>query len=196
MSAPVVWREVKDSPRKMTEEMVPKINAVYGSSAGALNAAWLLCGRAESTMHAWWDRAIMETTINPRRVLRGRPVVDTRYLVHTVYTEIMPMGFQEILDSPVEFHPIATDALTGEAVDLHDQIRDQASLQATLRATAAMPLLAGEPVKINGRPFVDAGLSEEHRYGVRSPRRRPISLRFVLGVRTSPSRLRRAPNAC
>jgi predicted patatin/cPLA2 family phospholipase len=140
--------------------LLPLFDAVYGSSAGALNAAWLLCGRAESTMHAWWDRAIMETTINPRRVLRGRPVVDTRYLVHTVYTEIMPMGFQEILDSPVEFHPIATDALTGEAVDLHDQIRDQASLQATLRASAAMPLLAGEPVKINGRSFVDAGLSE------------------------------------
>jgi predicted patatin/cPLA2 family phospholipase len=140
--------------------LLPMFDAVYGSSAGALSAAWLLCGRAESTMHAWWDPGIMGATINPRRVLRGQPVVDTRYLVHTVYTEIMPMGFQEILDNPVELHPIATDALTGEAVDLHDQIRDQASLQATLQASAAMPLLAGQPVKINGRSFVDAGLSE------------------------------------
>ncbi len=140
--------------------LLPMFDAVYGSSAGALSAAWLLCGRAESTMHAWWDPSIMGTTINPRRLLRGQPVVDTSYLVHTVYTKIMPMGFQEILDSPVELHPIATDALTGEAVDLHDQIRDQSSLQATLRASTAMPLLAGEPVKINGRAFVDAGLSE------------------------------------
>lgn len=140
--------------------LLPMFDAVYGSSAGALNAAWLLCGRAESTMHAWWDRSIMGTTINPRRLLRGQPVVDTSYLIHTVYTEIMPMGFQEILDSPVGLHPIATDALTGEAVDLHDQIRDQSSLQATLRASTAMPLLAGEPVEINGRAFVDAGLSE------------------------------------
>lgn len=140
--------------------LLPMFDAVYGSSAGALNAAWLVCGRAESTMHAWWDQSIMGTTINLRRILRGQPVVDTSYLVHTVYTEVMPMGFQEILDSPIELHPIATDALTGEAVDLHDQIRDQASLQATLRASAAMPLLAGEPVKINGRAFVDAGLSE------------------------------------
>ncbi|MFB7287903.1 patatin-like phospholipase family protein [Actinacidiphila glaucinigra] len=140
--------------------LLPLFDAVYGSSAGALNAAWLLCGRAEISMHAWWDPIIMRTTINPKRALRRLPVVDTQFLVHTVYTEIMPMGFQEILDSTVSFHPIATDALTGQATDLHEQIHDQSSLQAALRASAAMPLLAGEPVVIDGRPFVDAGVSE------------------------------------
>ncbi|MEV0716849.1 patatin family protein, partial [Asanoa sp. NPDC050611] len=140
--------------------LLPAFDAVYGSSAGALNAAWLLCGRAESTMHAWWDPAIMRTTIDPRRALRRQPVVDTRFLIHTVYTEIIPMGFQEILDHHVEFHPIATDARTGQAVDLHEHVRDQSSLQATLRASTAMPLLAGEPVEIDGRRYVDAGLSE------------------------------------
>jgi len=140
--------------------LLPLFDAVYGSSAGALNAAWLLCGRAESTMHAWWDPIIMRTTIDPRRALRGKPVVDTRFLVHTVYTEIMPMGFQEILESPVEFHPIATDTRTGQATDLHERIHDQPSLQAALRASTAMPLLAGEPIEIDGRRFVDAGVSE------------------------------------
>lgn len=140
--------------------LLPLFDAVYGSSAGALNAAWLLCGRAESTMHAWWDPVVMRGTIDPRRALRRRPVVDTRFLVDTVYTEIMPMGFQEILASPVEFHPIATDALTGQATDLHDRLHDQPSLQAALRATTAMPFLAGEPVEIGGRRYVDAGVSE------------------------------------
>ena len=140
--------------------LLPLFDAVYGSSAGALNAAWLLCGRAESTSHAWWDPTIMRATIDPRRALRRRPVVDTHFLVHTVYTDIMPMGFQEILDSAVEFHPIATDALTGESTDLHARIHDRPSLQAALRATTAMPLLTGEPVEIDGRRFVDAGVSE------------------------------------
>ncbi|WP_232661998.1 patatin-like phospholipase family protein [Pseudonocardia sp. TRM90224] len=140
--------------------LLPAFDAVYGSSAGALNAAWLLCGRAESSMHVWWDPVVMGTTIDPRRALRRLPVVDTRYLVHTVYTEIMPMGFQEILDNPVEFHPIATDALTGQAVDLHEQVHDQAGVQAALRASTALPLLAGEPVEIGGRTYVDAGVSE------------------------------------
>ncbi|MEJ3654127.1 patatin-like phospholipase family protein [Actinomycetes bacterium KLBMP 9759] len=30
--------------------LLPAFDAVYGSSAGALNAAWLLCGRAESSI--------------------------------------------------------------------------------------------------------------------------------------------------
>jgi predicted patatin/cPLA2 family phospholipase len=77
-----------------------------------------------------------------------------------VYTEIMPMGFGQILDSAVEFHPIATDARTGQAVDLHSRIHDQASLQAALRATTAMPLLTGPPIEIDGHRYVDAGVSE------------------------------------
>ncbi|GGU50683.1 patatin-like phospholipase family protein [Lentzea flava] len=146
--------------------LLPVFDAVYGSSAGSLNAAWLLCGRAESTKHAWWDPRVMRTTINPLRALIRQPVVDTKHLVHTVYTQIMPMGFQDILDNPVEFHPIATDALTGEPADLHATIHDVPSLQAALRASTAMPLLAGKPVVIDGRPYVDAGLSES--FGVRT----------------------------
>jgi predicted patatin/cPLA2 family phospholipase len=140
--------------------LLPLFDAVYGSSAGALSAAWLLCGRAEQTIHAWWDPIIMRGTIDPRRALRRQPVVDTRFLVHTVYTEIVLMGFQEILDSPVEFHPLATDALTGESTDLSSGLHDQASLQAALRATTAMPLMTGPPIEIGGRRFVDAGVSE------------------------------------
>lgn len=140
--------------------LLPMFDAVYGSSAGALNGAWLLCGRADATKHAWWDRTIMRGTIEPRRILRGRPVVDTEFLVHTVYTRIMPMGFQEVLDNPVEFHPISTDARTGQPTDLHEHLHDQAGLQAALRASTAMPLLAGKPIEIDGRRYIDAGVSE------------------------------------
>jgi predicted patatin/cPLA2 family phospholipase len=140
--------------------LLPLFDAVYGSSAGALSGAWLLCGRAESTKHAWWDETIMRATIDPKRLLGRRPVIDTRFLVHTVYTEIMPMGFQQILDNPVEFHPLATDAITGHPTDLHPWVRDQAGIQAALRASTAMPLLAGKPIAIDGRRFVDAGVSE------------------------------------
>ncbi|MEU0877384.1 patatin-like phospholipase family protein [Lentzea sp. NPDC005914] len=140
--------------------LLPLFDAVYGSSAGSLNGAWLLCGRAEKTMHAWWDPRVMRTTINPLRAFSRRPVLDTKHLVHTIYTQVMPMGFQDILDNPVEFHPIATDALTGEATDLLGKIHDVPSLQDALRASTAMPLLAGPPVVIDGHPYVDAGLSE------------------------------------
>jgi predicted patatin/cPLA2 family phospholipase len=140
--------------------LLPLFDAVYGSSAGSLNAAWLLCGRADRSKHAWWDPAVMRATINPRRAFTRRPVVDTHHLVHTIYTQVVPMGFQDIVDNPVEFHPMTTDGLTGEAVDLHGYVRDTLSVQTALRASAAMPFLAGDPVMIDGRPYVDAGLSE------------------------------------
>jgi predicted patatin/cPLA2 family phospholipase len=140
--------------------LLPLFDAVYGSSAGALNGAWLLCGRAGSTIHAWWTPEIMRGTIDVRRALRGQPVVDTRFLVQTVYTTLMPMDFGEILASPIEFHPLATDALTGRSVDLRPAVKNRAGLQAALRASTAMPLLAGEPVDVGGRLYVDAGVSE------------------------------------
>lgn len=140
--------------------LLPLFDAVYGSSAGALNAAWMLCGRAESTIHAWWDPTIMRSTISPRRALRRQPVIDTHHLVHKVYTDVMPMGFREVLDNPVEFHPLATDAATGTSVDLHETLIDQGSLQVALRASTAMPLLTGPPIEIDGRRFIDAGVSE------------------------------------
>ncbi|WP_227982212.1 patatin-like phospholipase family protein [Nocardia spumae] len=134
-------------------------DAVYGASAGALNGAWLLCGRAVRARRAW-HADVVRRVISPARALRGGPVVDTRYLVHTVYERIVPMDFPAILTSAVTFHPIGTDIADGRAVDLRPHIRDTGSLQRALRASTCMPVLAGRPVALAGSHYVDAGLSE------------------------------------
>ncbi|MQY22128.1 patatin-like phospholipase family protein [Nocardia macrotermitis] len=134
-------------------------DAVYGSSAGALNGAWLLCGRANRSRRAW-HADVVRRVIDPARALRGGRVVDTRYLVHTVYERIVPMDFAAIVENPVTFHPIGTDTADGAAVDLHPHITDPASLQRALLATTCLPILAGRSVEFAGRRYVDAGLSE------------------------------------
>ncbi|WP_067674845.1 patatin-like phospholipase family protein [Nocardia miyunensis] len=134
-------------------------DAVYGASAGALNGAWLLCGRANRSRRAW-HADVVRRVIDPARALRGGRVVDTRYLVHTVYERIVPMDFAAIVNCPVSFHPIGTDTADGAAVDLHPHITDPASLQRALLATTCLPILAGRSVEVAGRRFVDAGLSE------------------------------------
>jgi predicted patatin/cPLA2 family phospholipase len=65
-----------------------------------------------------------------------------------------------VLSHRVRFHPLATDVETGAAVDLEPTIRDRASLKRALRASTALPLLAGPPVEIGGRRYLDAGLAE------------------------------------
>lgn len=135
-------------------------DAVYGSSAGALAGSWLLAGEAAHCCAGWWRPGLMERVTKPARGLRGRPVVDVEYLIHTVGESIVPLDWQAVLDADVPLHPVATDVETGKAVDLHDTLVDKASLQRALRASAAVPLLAGLPVEIGGRRYVDAAVAE------------------------------------
>ncbi|MFE3446275.1 patatin family protein [Nocardia sp. NPDC059180] len=135
-------------------------DAVYGTSAGAINGAWLLCGRAEPGMRSWTDPAIMRRAIDPARLLRGRPAFDLRYLVHQVYDGIEPMDFPAILANPTTFHPVATDVRTGLAVDLSRHIVDKHTLMTALRASAGLPILAGPPVPLGDAFYLDGGLAE------------------------------------
>src|SRR6185312_17222837 len=61
---------------------------------------------------------------------------------------------------PVEYHPLGTDAATGESTDLRPLIADPAELRLALRASASLPFLAGPPVELRGRRFYDAGVAE------------------------------------
>ena len=140
--------------------LAPCFDAVYGSSAGALAGSWLVGAQAALCTAGWYRPGLMERVTNPGRGLRGKPVVDVEYLVHTVGEKVIPFDWQAVLDAQVPLHPVATDVETGEAVDLADTIVDKASLQLALRASAAVPLLAGLPVEIEGRRYVDAAVAE------------------------------------
>ncbi|GGO92853.1 patatin family protein [Nocardioides phosphati] len=136
-------------------------DAVYGTSGGALNAAWLLTGEAQKWLPSWGAPEVASAGVtNPRRLLRGGPLVDLSVLIEHVYEQITPMDFEAILANPVSFHPMATDAATGEAVDIHPCIVDRATLQTALKASSCLPMIAGRPVRLGGRAFVDGGLSE------------------------------------
>jgi predicted patatin/cPLA2 family phospholipase len=134
-------------------------DAVYGTSGGALNGAWLLTGEGRKWLPLWASpEYAAERVVDPKRLLRGGPMVDVETLLHHVYVNVFPMDFEAVLASPVSLHPMATDARTGEAVDLRPTIHDRRSLQAALRASASLPLLAGRPVRIEGGRYVDGGL--------------------------------------
>jgi len=91
-------------------------------------------------------------------------VADIRALIEELYQTTFPMDFAAVLASPVEFHPLATDAATGQSTDLRPLCGTPADLRLALRASAALPLLAGPPVQLDGRRFYDAGLSESVPY--------------------------------
>ncbi len=136
-----------------------RFDAVYGSSAGSLNGMWLLSGRAEDGIHTWTDESLGKVVMDKRRIFGSRPIVDMKTVIEEHYERISPGLFQAALDSPTEFHPLATDIETGRPVDLHDQIIDPESLVLAIRATSTLPLIGGPPVRFGGRRYLDAGLS-------------------------------------
>ena len=91
-------------------------------------------------------------------------MVDIRALIEDLYQTTFPMDFAAVLASPAELHPLATDAATGQSTDLRPFIGNPAELRLALRASAALPLLAGPPVEFAGRRFYDAGVSESVPY--------------------------------
>jgi predicted acylesterase/phospholipase RssA len=139
--------------------LVPSFDAVYGASAGAITGAWLLSSRPEA-LRGWAEPSYAKALIRWSALLRGRPVVDIRTLIEVVYQTEFPMDFASVLASPVDYHPLATDAATGASTDLRPLISDAAELRLALRASASLPFLAGPPVEMRGRRFYDAGVAE------------------------------------
>jgi predicted patatin/cPLA2 family phospholipase len=135
---------------------------VYGSSAGAITGAWL-CSANPPGLRIWYDTTLTRTLIKRFNLLHpGRPVLDIETLIEQVYPEVMDFG--SVLASPVPLHVLATDAATGQAVDLRPYLNSAANLRRALRASCALPLLAGPPVELQGRRYLDSGLSESIPY--------------------------------
>ncbi len=140
-------------------DLLPAFDAVYGASAGAITAAWLVSSRPGGLL-GWAEPTYAKELIRWRALLRGRPVVDVRTLIEVVYQTQWPMDFESVLASDVEYHPLATDAATGASTDLRPLIDDPAELRLALRASASLPFLAGPPVRLRDQRFYDAGVAE------------------------------------
>lgn len=143
--------------------LLDAFDAVYGASAGALTAAWLLSSKPQgilSCIDPRWTRACIRAT----NLLRGRPMVDVERLVEDIYIREYPLDYASVLDTPIELHLLATDISTGEPRDLFSEMTDGKALRLALRASTALPVLAGRPVALGGRRYFDAGLAESIPY--------------------------------
>jgi predicted patatin/cPLA2 family phospholipase len=142
--------------------LTPVFDDVYGSSAGAITGAWL-CSPNPPGLRIWYDTALTRTLIKRANLVRpGRPVLDVETLIEQVYPEVMDFG--SVLASPLPLHVLATDAATGESVDLRPYLTSAPNLRRALRASCALPLLAGPAVELQGRRYLDSGLSESIPY--------------------------------
>ena len=139
--------------------MTRAFDAVYGSSAGAINGAYFLAGQAAFGASIYSEDINNRSFIDLTRPFRGRPIVDLAFLLDDVAVRRKPLHVDRVLASPAPLHALATDVATAAASVLAD-FEDAHALFGALGAGARMPIIAGDPVAFRGRRYLDASLSE------------------------------------
>ena len=132
-------------------------DVVYGSSAGAYVGAGLLLGNGRGSAHIFFEDMASRAFIDPRRFPR-RPLVSLDHLLDDVLVHSKPLHWDRLRDSPVPLRVVAT-----AADDLQPHVLEPATAaewKLALRATASIPLLAGPPVELHGRHWIDGSVTE------------------------------------
>lgn len=134
-------------------------DAAYGSSAGAINAAYFLAGQAGLGQSIYYEDINTRSFIDFRRAWRGRPILDLTFLLSEVAVHRKPLAVDRVLASRTPLSVVATEVETG-CPRLLSGFRRGDDLLGALRASATMPVVAGGPYAFGGRHYLDASISE------------------------------------
>jgi predicted patatin/cPLA2 family phospholipase len=159
---------------------------VVGSSAGAINGAYLLAGQAIDAVRVYVDNLSTRNFVN---LLRLNRIVDIDYMVDVALKKKCPLDLDTLHGSPCLLQAILTDAETGEATVFTN--RDNMDIYEVIRATAALPALYNRKVKVGDRAYIDGGLSET----VPVQRALAFGAEFSLVVLTRQAGFRRKPSS-
>lgn len=134
-------------------------DVVYGASAGAINAAYFLAGQAALGTTIYYEDINNGRFINLRRAFGRRPVIDLGFLIDDVMADRKPLDAVRVITGPTPLVVLATSVDSGDRHALRGfGTRD--ALLGALRASATMPIVAGQPWTIDGRRYFDASLTE------------------------------------
>ena len=134
-------------------------DAVYGSSAGAINAAYFLAGQARMGTTIYFEDLNNRRFISLARPFAGRPIVDLDFLLDDIAIRTKPLDAIRVLSSPAPLTVMATDVTSATRTPLRN-FEDPSALFGAMRAGATMPVVAGPPVTFRGRTYLDASLTE------------------------------------
>lgn len=137
--------------------LVGAFDRIYGVSAGALNASATAAGQAALSATHYQDAA-NRRVINPVRLLFGRPVVDFDFLFGELIAARKPLSFAALASGP-DFRALSTSLETLSLRVLRD-FTDAEELMQAVRASAALPVLGGEPPVFRGERMADGGILE------------------------------------
>ncbi len=151
------------------EQRFHPFGLAVGSSSGACNLASHLAGQHGRNRRCYLTQMSRKEFVDPRRFLRGGHWLDLDYLWDAFARED-PLDATAAAVHPTRLVVAATAVDTGQATFLEPTA---ATLIDVLRASSAVPVLYRKVVELDGREFVDGGVSapipveEAYRRGAR-----------------------------
>jgi predicted patatin/cPLA2 family phospholipase len=131
-------------------------DAVYGTSAGAMNGAYFLAGQAAVGIRIYYEDMVRREIVNPLRLWR---IFDIDRLFARAITAGKPLDLRAVLASPSRLRVALLDATAGAGllVDSH-ALAGPDELLAVLKASTAIPVLYNGRFDVGGRACMDAGI--------------------------------------
>ena len=129
---------------------------VYGVSAGAINGAYFVAGQAELAARGYVEDLASKRFISFTRV--GK-FLDIDFLIDSVVKERKPLDVMKLREAAATVHVGLTDYRTGAGLTVTNRDRGIDFAEA-LRATAALPLLYGKTVRLDGKECLDGSTAD------------------------------------
>ena len=136
---------------------ITEFDVVCATSAGACTVAYFVARQFHLFDKVWQKYLHSGHFIRFQNLFTNRPVMDLDYLLDHVFREKEPLDTEAIRRSPTLFYITATDCETGKTHYFNN--REHPILPA-LKATAALPLVYRNAVVIDGRRYMDGGLTD------------------------------------
>src|SRR3954453_1952199 len=140
--------------------LAQRFDAVYGVSAGAFDAAYMLAGQAAMGTTIYFEDLPATQFVRARRMLAARPPLALDEGIDEIVARRKPLNVAAVEDARPEFHVRAT-CLQPDALERPPPRALKTPPALPLRRSRAarrLPLPSGPPVRITGCRLYDGGL--------------------------------------
>ncbi|HEX4959885.1 MAG TPA: patatin-like phospholipase family protein [Thermoanaerobaculia bacterium] len=153
---------------------------VYGTSAGAINAAYYLAGQGSLGITIYYQDIDGFKFVNPLRLTK---IADIDFVYDEVIPKRKPLDVERVLASRSRFFIALTDVDTGAGFLVQAQ-EASTPLIRILKGSAALPVGYNRPVEVEGRRCLDGGTS--HVFAIREALEHGCTDILVLLTRPEP----------
>lgn len=136
----------------------PVFDAVFGTSAGAINGAYFIAFRRSRGI-GLYKEINNNGFIRLNRLFTSKPVLDLDYLMSRLISGPEALDYKAVIESPQEFRAVASSIERLRAVALGG-FNTGEELVRGLRASTAIPFLTKGPQEFKEDMFLDGSLLE------------------------------------